>query len=126
MSPSTTALVARARELLAQGTNLENALTRAIAAAEADEKFVSSVSVDPAVILAALIAAHTEKRDFSNFVAVALAEYSQQAGAPAPELAEFFAKVQAAVAVSPRILPELEKRLRATARTAKAKPAVAA
>jgi hypothetical protein len=112
MSPAATTLAAQARGLISEGSKLSSALARAIAAAEADEQFVSSVSIDPAIILAALIAAHAENRDFSNFVAVALADYSRKYGAPPPVLAEFIAKVAAAHAATPGILPRLESTLR--------------
>ncbi len=109
MSPALTALVARAREAVKSGSNLASALERAIAAAEADEKFVSSVAVEPAVAIAALLAALTEKRDFSNFVTIALAEYSEAHGSPTPELIELFAKLQAAFAVNPAVLDDVQK-----------------
>ncbi len=109
MSPSLAALVVRAREAVKSGSNLASALERAIDAAEAGEKFVSSVAVEPAVALAALLAALTEKRDFSNFVTIALAEYSEAHGAPTPELIEVFAKLQAAHAVNPAVIDDVQK-----------------
>lgn len=87
------------------------------------ETFRTSISLDPTVALAAMRAADEEKRDFSNYVTVALLDRCGQRSGPAPVVAEFMAKVQAAAAdpqETKRIITALEKALRQQLRPAKA------
>lgn len=92
-----------------------------------DASFRTTISLELTVALAAVRAAHAEKRDsFSNLCAVALQEYSARHGAPLPALAEFVAKLQAAATTdqeAKRLVIALEATLRKSQRRTPARAA---
>lgn len=85
----------------------------------------STISLDPALALATVRAADAEKRDFSNFIAVILHDYHGRNSrlSPAPDLAEFIAKLSAAYAASPRVLAKMQALIVKEMRAAKPEPA---
>jgi acyl-CoA reductase-like NAD-dependent aldehyde dehydrogenase len=80
------------------------------------ESFRTTISCDAELALAAVRAAARENRDFSNFCAQALAEYSSQFSGPSSETAELLAKVATLVDGNPTVSAEVEKFLRELAR----------
>ncbi len=99
---------------------LAKAIERAKACQASGTQFVTSVSIDPAVAIAALTIADGERRDFSNLIEVILASHAKDQAAPAPEFVELLGKLQSALTERPALKPKLEKFLRANLRTATA------
>lgn len=110
-------------ELLTQNVTgpLAAAERAAIEAIGRGEKFRTSVSLDPAIALAAVRAAAREHRDFSGLCCVALAEYERINPAPSREDTALFAKLEIAIQRNPALKPALEKLARQSARAKRAR-----
>lgn len=80
-------------------------------------RYRTTISIDVVLALAAVRAAHRERREnFSNLLTAALSEYTEARGPLPPELVEFMGMVQAARAENPQVLPVLKATLKRTLR----------
>lgn len=104
-------------------SRVEKALERARAALASGTTFTTSVSLDPAVAVSALIVADKERRDFSNLIDVALAAYCGETGELSPELASLVEKLTAAMRDNPALKDELDALLRTSKRQRRARAA---
>lgn len=71
-----------------------------------------TISLPEELAVAATRRASEQRRSASAYVSLLIEEDVRMHGSPAPELTEFIAKVQAAAAVSPRIVARMESLLR--------------
>jgi len=102
-------------------SRLEKAIERARAAQSAGTTFTTSVSLDAAVAVAALLVADKERRDFSNLIDVALAEYVGDAALLPADLAELVEKLSSALRDNPALRPQLDALLRTSKRQRRAR-----
>ena len=72
-------------------------MDRAEACRVSGTTFVTSVSIDPVVVIAALKVAAVERRDFSNLIDVALSEYAKVHGPIAGAEGDIIDRFQAAL-----------------------------
>jgi predicted transcriptional regulator len=106
-------------------TTLEKTLSRAEACLASGTKFVSSVSLDPAVAIASLRLAGSRSRDLSFIVGEALASYVERHGPPPADLAERLARLTAALEADKGLAAEIDQLIARSSRRKRTREAAA-